>query len=79
MHSFCVFVVQQKEAMTQNQETTKLMNRIVEELGAINSAPNGGSTKATINVRLPNSFIKKETKTKWVQPWLHQIRTYMET
>jgi hypothetical protein len=79
MHSFCVFVVQQKETMTQNQVTTKLMNRIVEGLGATSSAPSGGFAKATINVKLPNSFVKKETKTKRVQPWLHQIKIYMET
>jgi hypothetical protein len=79
VHSFCVFVVQQKKTMTQNQETTKLMNHIVKGLGAINSAPSGGSAKAMINAKLLDPFIRKETKTKRVWPWLHQIKTYMET
>jgi hypothetical protein len=55
------------------------MNDIVEGLGAINSAPSGGFAKATIKVRLLNSFARKETKTKRVQPWLHQVEVYMET
>ncbi len=65
--------------MTQNQETTKLMNHIAKGLGAISNAPSGGSAKATINARPPDPFIRKETKTKQVQPWFHQIKTYMET
>jgi hypothetical protein len=72
-------VVQQNEAITQNQETTKLMNHITKGLGAISNAPSWGFAKATINVKLPNVFVKKETKTKQVWPWLHQIKTYMET
>jgi hypothetical protein len=48
-------------------------------LGAISNAPSGGSAKATINARPPDPFIRKETKTKQVQPWFHQIKTYMET
>jgi hypothetical protein len=55
------------------------MNRIVEGLGAISNAPSGGFAKATIKVRLPNSFIGKETKTKWIWSWLHQVYVYMET
>jgi hypothetical protein len=55
------------------------MNHIAKGLGAINSAPSGGSAKATIKVRFPNSFIAKETKTKHVRPWLHQGEVYMET
>lgn len=55
------------------------MNHIEEGLGAIGSAPSGGSTKPTIKVRLLDSFAGKETKTKWVQPWLHQVEAYMET
>jgi hypothetical protein len=47
------------------------MNHIEESLGAIGSAPSGGSTKATIEARLLDSFARKETKTKWVWPWLH--------
>jgi hypothetical protein len=62
-----------------NQETTKLMNCIVDELSAISDAPSGGSNKTTIKARLSNSFVRKETKTKWVQPWLHQIEAYMAT
>ncbi len=77
--TFYVFVVQQGEATTQNQETTKLMNHVAEWLGAISSAPSAGSAKATIKVRLLNSFARKEIKTKWVRPWLHQVKVYMET
>jgi hypothetical protein len=50
--------------MTYNHEMTKLMGQIVKRLGAINSVPNGGSTKVTIKVKLSNFFIGKETKTK---------------
>jgi hypothetical protein len=75
----CVFVVQQGEATTYNQKIAKLMNRITKGLGAIDSASSGGSTKATIKVRLSNSFTRKETKTKRVQPWLHQVEEYMKT
>jgi hypothetical protein len=46
--AFHVFVVQQGEVTTQNQETTKLMNCNAKSLGAIDNARNGGSTKATI-------------------------------
>jgi hypothetical protein len=62
-----VFVVQQGEAIAHNQEIAKLMNRIVENLGVIGNAPNGGSNKVTIKVRLSNSFTGKETKTKRVR------------
>jgi hypothetical protein len=55
------------------------MNRTMERLGAIDSAPSGGFAKATIKVRLRDSFIGKVTKTNWVQPWLHQVEAYMET
>jgi hypothetical protein len=79
MDAFCMFVVQQGEATTQNQETTKLMNYIVEGLSAISDDPSRGFAKTTIKARLPNSFIGKETKTKQVQPWLHQIEANMET
>ncbi len=77
--TFHVFVVQWKETTLQNQETTKLMNHIEEGLGAIGSAPSGGSAKATIKVRLLDSFARKETKTKQVRLWLHQVEAYMET
>ncbi len=53
MDVFCVFVVQQGEAPTQNQKTTKLRNHIAEGLGAIGNTQNEGSAKATIKVRLP--------------------------
>jgi hypothetical protein len=76
VHSFCVFVVQQKKTTTQNQKTTKLMNRIAKGLGPTSSAPSGSFANATINARLPNPFVRKETKTKQVRPWLHQIKTY---
>ncbi len=74
MDVFCVFVVRQGEATAQNQETTKLMNYIVERLVA-----SEGFAKATIKVRLPNSLIGKDTKNKSVQPWLHQIKAYKES
>ncbi len=79
VEAFCVFVVQQGEAITQNQEMAKLMNHIVEALGDISNASSGGSTKATIKVRLPNSFVWKETKTKWVWSWLHELEAHLET
>jgi hypothetical protein len=66
---FCVFMIQQGEATTQNQEITKLMNFIAEGLGAIDNAPSGHFAKATIKVRLLNSFVRKETK----------VEVYMET
>jgi hypothetical protein len=65
---FFVYVVQQGEAIIENQETTTLMNHIAENLGAIGSAPSGGSTKATIKARFPYSFAGKDNKTKWVRP-----------
>ncbi len=37
----------------------RLMNRIVEGLGAIGSAPSGGSTKVTIKATLFDSFARK--------------------
>ncbi len=55
------------------------MSHIVEGLGAIDSAPSGGFTKATIKARLLDSFAGKETKTKWVWLWLHQVEAHMET
>jgi hypothetical protein len=55
------------------------MSYIVEGLGVVKNAPSKGFTKATIKARLPNSFARKEMKTKQVQPWLHPIQTYMET
>jgi hypothetical protein len=55
------------------------MNCIAKGLGVIDDAPSGGSSKATIKAKLPNSFAKKETKTKQMWPWLHQIKVYMET
>jgi phage host-nuclease inhibitor protein Gam len=79
MDAFCVFVVQQRKATTQNQKSTKLMNCIVKGLDAIGSTPSEGFAKATIKVRLLDSFAGKETKTKWVQLWLHKVKAYMET
>jgi len=79
MDAFCVFVVQQRKATTQNQKSTKLMNHIVEGLGAIGSTPSENFAKATIKVRLLDSFAGKEIKTKWVQLWLHKVEAYMET
>jgi hypothetical protein len=55
------------------------MKRIAENLGAIGSAPSGGSAKVTIKARLLNSFEGKETKTKQVRLWLHKMEVYMET
>ncbi len=55
------------------------MNHREEGLGTIGSAPSGSSTKPTIKARLLDSFTGKETKTKWVWPWLHQVEAYMET
>jgi len=56
------------------------MNHIVEGLGVIGTARNGGSTKvAIIKARLLDSFAGKETKIKKMWPCLHQIETYLET
>jgi hypothetical protein len=41
-------------------------------------APSGGFTKVTIKTKLLNFFARKETKTKQVWPWLHQMDAYME-
>jgi len=62
--TLCTFVVQQGKAMTHNQKTSKFMGHIVEGLGAINNAPSAGFAKVTIKVRLLDSLIGKETKTK---------------
>jgi hypothetical protein len=42
------------------------MSCIAKGLGAINNAPSGHFSKATIKARLPNSFARKETKTKQI-------------
>ncbi len=63
----------------QDNEMAKLMARITEGLGVIDSALGEGFAKVTIKTRLPNSFARKETKTKRVWRWLHQIEAYMET
>jgi hypothetical protein len=55
------------------------MGQIVEGWGIIGGAPSEGFAKVAIKARLPNSFDGKETKTKKVQPWLHQVEVYMET
>ncbi len=55
------------------------MNHIVEGLGAIGNAPSEGIVKGTIKARLLDSFAGKETKTKWVQLWLHKVEAYTET
>jgi hypothetical protein len=39
---------------------------------------NGGYGKA-IKATLPNSLVGKNTKTKQVQLWLHQVEVYLET
>jgi hypothetical protein len=31
-----------------------------------------------MKAKLPNSFAKKERKTKRVQPWLHEMEVYLE-
>ncbi len=79
VEAFCVFVVQQGEAIAQNQEMAKLMSCIAEGLGAIGSAQSGGFAKATITARLPNSFVGKEIKTKWVWSWLHEVEAHVKT
>jgi hypothetical protein len=57
----------------------QLMNCIAEGLGAISITLNGDSTKVTIiKARLLNSFTGKETKTKRVWMWLHQVEAYMD-
>jgi hypothetical protein len=76
---FWSFVVQERETTTENHKMAKLTGRIAEGLGVIDGALNGGSTKVTIKARLLDSFARKETKTKWVRPWLHQVKAYMET
>jgi hypothetical protein len=45
------------------------MSHIAKGLGAIDNAPSGDFTKATTKVKLPDSFVGKETKTKQMQPW----------
>jgi hypothetical protein len=40
------------------------MNHIEEALGVIRNAPSGSFAKATIKVRLLDSLVRKETKTK---------------
>ncbi len=62
MDAFCVFVVQQGEVTTQNQEIVKLISRIVESLGVIENAPSMGFTKSTIKAKLSNFFAKKRRK-----------------
>jgi hypothetical protein len=57
---------------------TKLMGRIAKGLDAIGGAPSGGSAKVTIKARLLDSFIRKETKTKRLRLWLHQVEACME-
>jgi hypothetical protein len=54
------------------------MGQIAKKLGVIDGALNGGSTKVTIKASLLDSFVGKETKTRQVQSWLHQMETYME-
>jgi hypothetical protein len=54
------------------------MNHIAKNLGAIGNALSGSSTKVNIKARLLNSFAGKESKTKWVRLWLHQVEVYME-
>jgi hypothetical protein len=38
----------------------------------------GGLAKVAIKARLSDSFIGKETKTKRMRPWLHQVEAYLE-
>ncbi len=72
-------MVQEGETTTENHKMAKLMGQIAEGLGVIDGVLNGGSTKVTIKARLLDSFAWKETKTKRVQSWLHQVKVYMET
>ncbi len=72
-------MVQEGETTIENHKMAKLMGQIAEGLGVIDGALNGGSTKVTIKARLLDSFTRKENKTKQVQPWLHQVKAYMET
>jgi len=71
-------MVQQGETTMQNHETTKFTGQIAKGLGAIGGAPSGGHAKVSIKARLLDSFARKETKTKRVRLWLHQVEVYME-
>jgi hypothetical protein len=42
-------------------------------LGVIGIVPNGGFAKVAMKANFLHSFISKETKTKRVQPWLHEM------
>jgi hypothetical protein len=55
------------------------MSHITKGLGAIKSALSGDFIKATTKAKLLDSFMGKETKTKQMQPWLHQVQAYMKT
>jgi hypothetical protein len=47
-------------------------------LGVIGIVPSGGFTKVAIKAKLPTSFVRKETKTKKVQPWLQEMEVYFK-
>ncbi len=55
------------------------MGRIAKDLDVIGSAPSGGFAKVAIKARLLDSFTWKETKTKKMWPWLHQVEAYLKT
>jgi hypothetical protein len=46
----------------------RLMGWITESLGVISITPSGGFAKVAIKARLLNSFVRKEIKTKRMQP-----------
>ncbi len=79
LYDFQMFVVQWGEIVAHNNKIAKLLHWIKESLGVINSTWfEWGFAKVTIKVRLLNSFARKETKTKRVWLWLHQVKVYME-
>jgi hypothetical protein len=48
-------------------------------LGVIDIVPSGGFAKVAMKAKLLNSFARKETKTKRVQPWLHKMQVFQNS
>jgi ribosomal protein S12 len=42
-------------------------------LGVIGIVPSGALAKVAMKAKMPNSFARKEVKTKRMQPWLHEM------
>jgi hypothetical protein len=45
-------------------------------LGVIGIVPSGDFAKVAMKAKLPSSFARKETKTKRMQPWLHEMEIF---